>query len=163
MCGAVRDVRYGPKADIAGNEPAEAPLLGALRLLSSTQTDRLNCEHNLAGRSGLKDLLVRTRGCSEWQYLANNEPQSAVFETCNEPGVDVCLFGRCDGPERECANRARRDISSRGLIVTSPRLPITMTRPLVANSFVSEDRFTLASISRMMSTPRLPVACRISS
>jgi hypothetical protein len=29
MCGAVRDVRYGPKADIAGGEPAEAPLLGA--------------------------------------------------------------------------------------------------------------------------------------
>jgi hypothetical protein len=58
---------------------------------------------------------------------------------------------------------ARRDISSRGLMVTSPRLPITMTRPLLANSFVSEDRFTLASISRMMSTPRLPVAWRISS
>jgi hypothetical protein len=30
---------------------------------------------------------------------------------------------------------ARRAISSRGLMVTSPRLPITMTRPLLAKSF----------------------------
>jgi hypothetical protein len=58
---------------------------------------------------------------------------------------------------------ARRAISSRGLMVTSPRLPITMTRPLLAKSLVSFERFTLASISRMMSTPRLSVACRISS
>ena len=67
---------------------------------------RLNCEHDLAGRSGLNDLLVRARGLGEWQYLANNGPQSAVFEACKEPGADVCLFGRCDGPERERANRS---------------------------------------------------------
>jgi hypothetical protein len=70
----------------------------------STKTYRLNCEHNLAGRSRLKDLLVCARGLGEWQYLANNGPQSAVFEACKEPGVDVCFFGRGDGPERECAN-----------------------------------------------------------
>jgi hypothetical protein len=58
---------------------------------------------------------------------------------------------------------ARRAISSRGLMVTSPRLPITITRPLLAKSSVSWARFTLASISKIMSTPRASVACRISS
>jgi hypothetical protein len=29
ICGAAKDVRYGPKAEIAGGEPAEGPLLGA--------------------------------------------------------------------------------------------------------------------------------------
>jgi hypothetical protein len=40
-------------------------------------------------------------GLGEWQYLANNGPQTAFFEACKEPGVDLRLFGRCDGPERE--------------------------------------------------------------
>jgi hypothetical protein len=46
------------------------------------------------------------RRLGEWQYLANNGPQSAVFEACKEPGVDVRLFRRCNGPERERANRS---------------------------------------------------------
>jgi hypothetical protein len=29
MCGATADVCFGPKADIAGGEPRQAPLLGA--------------------------------------------------------------------------------------------------------------------------------------
>ena len=106
--------------------------------MSGHAAHRLADEHDLAGRSGLKDLLVCARGLGEWQYLANNGPQSAVFETGKEPGVDVHLFGRCNVPERECANRGTaRAISSRGLMVTSPRPPITMMRPLLAKSFVS--------------------------
>ena len=63
-------------------------------------------EHDLAGRSGLKDLLVRARRLGEWQFLANYGAQGAVFETCKDPGVDVRLFGRRNSPEREPANRS---------------------------------------------------------
>jgi hypothetical protein len=37
-------------------------------------------EHDLAGRSGLEDFLVRARCVGEWQFLTNNGSQSAVFE-----------------------------------------------------------------------------------
>src|SRR6201993_1421098 len=113
---------------------------------------RLADEHDLAGRPGLKDLLVRAPRLGEWQYLANNGPQSAVCETCKEPGVDVRLFDRCISQSVNARIEARRAISSRGLMVTSPRLPITMTRPLLARSFVSCERFTLASISKTTPT-----------
>ena len=87
-------------------EPGQAPLLDAEKAdaLLLPKTDRLNCENNLAGRSGLKDLLVCSRGLGEWQYLADNGPQSAVLEACKESGVDVCLFRRCDSPEGEGTN-----------------------------------------------------------
>ena len=92
-----------PKADIRRHDAANLHRADALLL---PKTDRLNCEHDLAGRSGLKDLLVRARCLGEWQFFANNGPQSAVFEACKEPGVDVRLFLRCNGPERERANRS---------------------------------------------------------
>ena len=38
-------------------------------------------EHDLAGRSGFKDLLVCARRVGEWQFLANHGAQGAVFET----------------------------------------------------------------------------------
>ena len=91
---------------------------------------------DLAGRSGFKDLFVRARRLDQWQFLANNGPQSAVFEACKEPGVDVHLFGRAVMAQSVNARiEARRAISSPGLMVTSPRLP--MTRPLLAKSLVS--------------------------
>ena len=80
---------------------------------------------------------MRTRHFGEWQFLADDGAQRAVFEACKEPGVDVRLFLRCNAPERNARIEARRPISSRGLMVTSPRLPITMMRPLLAKSFVS--------------------------
>ena len=72
------------------------------------------------------------------------------------------LRGR-DAPQREARSEARRVMRSRGVIVASPRLPMTTTRPRGARSFRSAPRFTLASISRMTSTPRPPVAARIAS
>src|SRR5262249_46241016 len=89
------------------NTPSENVLSrsgGALR--SMVAAHRLADEHDLAGRAGLKDLLVRARRLGEWQYLANNWPQSAVCEACKDPGVDVRLFGCCNGPQRERANRS---------------------------------------------------------
>ena len=52
---------------------------------------------------------------------------------------------------------ASRLIRSRGVISTVPRLPMTMTRPCLASRGRSLPRFTFASISRIMSTPRPPV------
>src|SRR5579884_3265966 len=49
---------------------------------------------------------------------------------------------------------ASRLMVSRGLISTLPRLPITTMRPLRARTVRSLPRFTLASISRITSTPR---------
>ena len=49
-------------------------------------------EHDLADRSGFKDLLVCARRVGERQFLANDGAQSAVFETGKNPGVDVRLF-----------------------------------------------------------------------
>ena len=96
----VWDVRFGPIADTAGGERRLALLLGARAdALPLSKTDRLNCEHNLASRSRLNELFMCARGLGEWQYLANNGPQSAVHKACKESGVDVCLFGRCDGPK----------------------------------------------------------------
>ena len=61
-------------------------------------------EHDLAGRSGLKNLSVCARCFGQWQYLADNGAQSAVFEACKEPGVNVRLLGRCNAPQRKGAN-----------------------------------------------------------
>jgi len=47
-----------------------------------------------------------------------------------------------------------RAIVSRGSISMGPRLPITTTRPRLESTFKSLARFTLASISRIKSTPR---------
>ena len=58
---------------------------------------------------------------------------------------------------------ASRAIVSRGSISTVPRLPITTTRPPIARTLRSRGRFTLASISRMTSNPRPPVAATASS
>jgi len=57
----------------------------------------------------------------------------------------------------------RRPIRSRGLMLISPRLPMMITRPFIASSLKSVERFTFASISRMTSAPRPPVAFIISS
>ena len=62
---------------------------------------RLADEDDLARGSGFKNFLVCARGFSEWHFLANDRAQRAVFEPRNKPGVDVCLFGRRDGPKRE--------------------------------------------------------------
>jgi hypothetical protein len=37
---------------------------------------------------------------------ARRHHSMAVFEACKEPGVDVRLLGRCNGPERDRANRS---------------------------------------------------------
>src|SRR6185437_10985667 len=63
-------------------------------------------EHDLASRSRLNNFLVCTRGFDEWQLLANDGTQSAVFEPCKDTRVDVRLFLRGNGPERECADRS---------------------------------------------------------
>jgi len=80
---------------------------------------------------------MRAGRLGEWQFLAHDGVQRAIFEPRNESGVDVRLFGGCNVPKRERAIEARRIISSRALMVTSPRLPITITRPSLAKSFVS--------------------------
>src|SRR5258708_7928284 len=41
----------------------------------------------------------------------------------------------------------RLPMMSRALTVTSPRLPMTMTRPLVTRSFMSAERFMLANVN----------------
>jgi hypothetical protein len=93
-------------------------------------------EHDLAGRSGFKDLLVCARRVGEWQFLANHGAQGSVFETGKNPGVDIRLFSRCNSLQREPANRgATPQLTGidRDLAATA----ITMTRPLFAKSFVS--------------------------
>jgi hypothetical protein len=60
--------------------------------------DRSANEHDLAGRSGFKNLLVRAGCFGEWQFLADDRAQSAVFEAGKDPGVNVCLFGRRNSP-----------------------------------------------------------------
>ena len=65
---------------------------GCRQRTSALALGRLWDEHDLTSRSGLEDLLVRARCLGEWQFLANNGAQSAAFETCKEPGVDVRLF-----------------------------------------------------------------------
>jgi hypothetical protein len=49
-------------------------------------------EHDLASRSGFKDLLVCPRRVGEWQFFANHGAQGSVFETGKNPGVDVRLL-----------------------------------------------------------------------
>ena len=80
---------------VGGHETSGGVPLPELRRYRSAD------EHDLAGRSGLEDFLVRARCVGEWQFLTNNGSQSAVFEACKEPGVDVRLFLRCNAPERE--------------------------------------------------------------
>jgi hypothetical protein len=46
-------------------------------------------EHDVVGRTGFKDLLVCARRVGEWQFLANDGAQGAVFEPGKNPGVDV--------------------------------------------------------------------------
>ena len=53
-------------------------------------------EHDLAGRAGFKDLLVRPRRLGKWQFLANDGAQRAVFESCKKSGMDVRLFDGCN-------------------------------------------------------------------
>jgi hypothetical protein len=82
---------------------------------------------------------------SQLQYL----PLAPPFFLILAAQVVVSVPRRCKS-RANARIEARRPISSRGLMVTSPRLPITMTRPLLAKSFVSWERFTSASISKMM-------------
>ena len=49
---------------------------------------------------------MRARRVCQGQFLAHNWPQRPIFEARKEPGVDVRLFGRCNGPERERPNRS---------------------------------------------------------
>src|SRR5215472_17179898 len=95
-----------PKADI-GTQVLRCPLCArsghsAVRRNTSLSADK----HDLASRSWLKNLLVRARRLGQRQFLANNGPQTAIFEACKEPGVDVRLFGRRNDPERERPNRS---------------------------------------------------------
>src|SRR5215471_1563793 len=62
-------------------------------------------EHNLAAGSRFKDLFMRAGRLGEWQFLAHDGAQRAIFEPRNESGVDVRLFGGCNVPKRERANR----------------------------------------------------------
>jgi hypothetical protein len=62
-------------------------------------------EHDLAGSSGFENFLVGARRLSNWQILANDGTQSAVFETGENPSMDVCLFGRGNSPQGESPNR----------------------------------------------------------
>ena len=55
--------------------------------LHSYAAHRSTDERDLADRSGFEDLLVCARSFGEWQFLANDGAQSAVFEACKEPGV----------------------------------------------------------------------------
>jgi len=80
---------------------------------------------------------VCARRVGEWQFLANDGAQGAVFETGKNPGVDVRFSVGVIPHSVNPRIDARRPISSRGLMVISPRLPITMMRPLFAKSFVS--------------------------
>src|SRR5262249_11544046 len=52
-----------------------------------------------------KDLFMRAGRLGEWQFLAHDGAQRAIFEPRNESGVDVRLFGGCNVPKRERANR----------------------------------------------------------
>src|SRR3974390_1845715 len=88
-----------PKADIALHR-SECPLCAKSRHSAVRRNTSLSAdEHDLAGRPWLKNLLVCARGLGERQFLANNGPQTAIFEACKEPGVDVRLFGRRNDPE----------------------------------------------------------------
>jgi hypothetical protein len=91
IVGRNGDVRFVPKADIAHRKTTG---------IMHGSAD----EHDLAGRSGLKNLSVRASRFDEWQYFANNGAQSTVFKAGKEPGMDLHLFGCCNGPERERAN-----------------------------------------------------------
>ena len=44
--------------------------------------------------SGFKDLFMRAGRLGEWQFLAHDGAQRAIFEPPNESGVDVRLFRR---------------------------------------------------------------------
>ena len=48
---------------------------------------------------------MRAGRLDEWQFLAHHRAQRAIFEPSNESGVDVRLFGGCNVPKREPANR----------------------------------------------------------
>ena len=52
------------------------------------------------------EMLANVNLSNDTKLLANNGPQGTVFEARKQAGVDVRLFGRCDGPERERANRS---------------------------------------------------------
>ena len=77
--------------------PSSAPLYAAHQSAG---------QHDLAGRSWLKNLLVRAYRIGEQQFLADNRPQGTVFEAREQPGVDLRLFGRGNGPEGKRANRS---------------------------------------------------------
>jgi hypothetical protein len=51
-------------------------------------------------------IALRARPLGEEQFLADNGPQSAVFEACKEFGMYVRPFCRRNVPERERANRS---------------------------------------------------------
>src|SRR5262249_13755048 len=111
-----REMSFLPKADIAhgfAGRKCDEPKANArsvpyrtMKCLAELRADRSADEHDLARRSGLKNLPVCARRLDEWQFLANNAPQSPVFKACKEPGVDVRLFGCRNDPERERPNRS---------------------------------------------------------
>ena len=99
------------RAGVSGSASQSRPKRLRLRIESNSPpvwqsyaAHRSAGEHDLAGRSWLENLLVRAHRIGEQQFLADNGPQGTVFEARKQPGVDVRLFGRCNGPERERAN-----------------------------------------------------------
>jgi hypothetical protein len=54
-------------------------------------------EHDLAGRSGLENLLVGAGRIGERQFLANDWAQRAVLKAGKNPSVDVRLFPSARG------------------------------------------------------------------
>jgi hypothetical protein len=73
-------------------------------------------EHNLAAGSRFKDLFMRAGRLGEWQLLAHDGAQRAIFEPRNESGVDVRLFGGCNVPNS--ADSKIGDIAKEILILT---------------------------------------------
>jgi hypothetical protein len=79
---------------------------------------------------------VCARRLGEWQFLANDGAQGAVFKARKEPGVDIASSTGVMPQSVNARIEARLPISSRGLMVTSPRLPMTMTRGLSRRRWV---------------------------
>jgi len=135
----------------------------AIPLRAALSYTTLKNEDDFACGAGLEDFFVGARSLGERQLLFDHRAQRPIFKSGEETGMDFSFFRGVRAQIVKPRAEARRSIKSRGLIVISPRLPMMITRPLVASSFKSVARFTLASISRMMSTPWPPVAFKISS
>jgi hypothetical protein len=111
-----RSVRLGANSGGPVTVPAKVKWLAAIALqmarngLPIKDAPRrtggtLGDEYDFSCCAALENFLVSARSFGQRQLFRNDRAQRSTFQACDEPRVDIRLFGRRDGPKSEAADR----------------------------------------------------------